>query len=136
MTTMKKIESEFICPDFINDLYGAMKRMGYLTTKATLFQSALKAGLIHEDGTPTEKAYREGIAEETDLIINRFKADHQELQGFDNRHFKVDPVTGGVMVDPYVAAMLALDVLQDPDSTAADRKRARATIDAIAQEEQ
>lgn len=133
---MKQIESDFIYPQFINDLYKAMKRMGYLTTKATLFQSALNVGLVNEDGTPTEKAYQEGLAEETDLIVDQFKADHQELQGFDNRHFKVDPVTGGVMIDPYVAAMLALDVLQDPESTAADRKRARATIDTIAQEEQ
>lgn len=132
---MKNIESEFVYPELVNQAFEAMKRMGLDVTRAEVFRTLLDNEMLNQDGTPTEKALREGLIEEVPSApgpISDLKDRYPELRAISDDHFKVDPATGGVMIDGAAVLKIALEVLKDPKASRKDVETALQLIREVA----
>lgn len=115
-------------PHLVEDAYKKLfKAAG--KTKAETYNTLLEAGLIHEDGTPTQKAIDDGLVT-PDIKATRIeqeKANFPKLRQFDDAHFSV--IGNKVYVDDYVRLELAKQTLKDPFATGRAKAFARKEIE-------
>lgn len=83
---------EIIYPSLIEEAYHHSKKFHPEITKEVIYRHFYEAGLIKENGDPTEKALSEGVVkdytEDWDLTFEEFLAIYPVFRSFDPKHFK------------------------------------------------
>ena len=83
---------EIIYPSLIEEAYHHSKKFHPEITKEAIYRHFYEAGLIKENGDPTEKALSEGVVkdytEDWDLTFEAFLAIYPVFRSFDSKHFK------------------------------------------------
>ena len=83
---------EIIYPSLIEEAYRHSKKFHPEITKEAIYRHFYEAGLIKENGDPTEKALSEGVVkdytEDWDLTFEAFLAIYPVFRSFDPKHFK------------------------------------------------
>lgn len=83
---------EIIYPSLIEEAYRHSKKFHPEITKEAIYRHFYEAGLIKENGDPTEKALSEGVVkdytEDWDLTFEEFLMIYPVFRSFDSKHFK------------------------------------------------
>ena len=82
---------EIIYPSLIEEAYHHSKKFHPEITKEAIYRHFYEAGLIKENGDPTEKALSEGVVkdytEDWDLTFEEFLMIYPVFRSFDSKHF-------------------------------------------------
>jgi hypothetical protein len=125
-------EENIIYPSLVEESYQIALAHGVHKTKAQIYKTLVKSGMIDPNGDPTESALKAGLVSEysrvddgnyqaTSLAV--FKQDNPMYAGYADSHFTwLDDQ--GWAVDAFVVRGIANDVLNNPDSTPEQRQTA------------
>ena len=89
---------EIIYPSLIEEAYHHSKKFHPEITKEVIYRHFYEAGLIKENGDPTEKALSEGVVkdytEDWDLTFEEFLAIYPVFRSFDPKHSRRSSIFG------------------------------------------
>ena len=112
-------------PSLVEQAYNHAIKAGYKVSKADIYKTLVKHGIITETAEPTEQAIKDGlIYKTTDLDeIKKFKASYPAFKNIPDEYFSVK--NGEVIVLKEGARKMAETVINDQHATEEQQERAQ-----------